>query len=205
VLEHHDQEADRDRSAATTDAVVGEAYSRHRDELVRHALRYTFDPETAADVVQDAFVQLVREIDRGTPPLNVRAWLYRVTTNAAISRRRRARVAADWAAGQLLPDAFQGPEDGYLVREHELEIHALLAHVSLDERRALLMAAHGVPGEAIGTALGRSHVATRALLRRARGRLRAYVTASVVPHPGQDGAGAHHNLPERLTLLESPA
>ena len=52
-------------------------------------------------------------------------------------------------------------------------LDSALARLSLADRTALVLAAHGATGEEIARRLGRSHAATRTLLSRARQRIRA--------------------------------
>ncbi len=148
------------------------AYERHRDELQGYLVRVTRDPEAAEDLVQEAFLKLLVETRDRRAPDNVRAWLYRVATNAAVSRGRRLRTAIvfeDRVPGPL-PD--EGPEEACLRREKSASVERLLAGVRPDERRALLLAADGVDGTLIARAIGRTPCATRTMLHRARTRLR---------------------------------
>lgn len=168
-------------SATGPESLLVEAFDRHQGELNGFAVQLTRNPEAAADLVQEAFVRLVRETKAGRAPDNVRAWLYRVVTNLAASRGRRASVAARWQGRLVEHDVADAPEVGYLEREASGELRRLLAGVSRDERTALLLSAHGFAGSEIAAVLGRSHLATRALLCRARARLRDDALALEVP------------------------
>jgi RNA polymerase sigma factor (sigma-70 family) len=57
-------------------------------ELMLYA-RHLTDGQSAEDIVQDAFVKLLRQ---RVCPDNVRAWLFRVVRNAAVSSMRRLRI-----------------------------------------------------------------------------------------------------------------
>ena len=46
---------------------------------------------SAEDVVQEAFLQLVRRVKASDPPENVVAWLYRVVRNELVTRHHRRR------------------------------------------------------------------------------------------------------------------
>jgi RNA polymerase sigma factor (sigma-70 family) len=73
----------------------------HADALLLFARQWS--DATAADVVQEAFLQLVRRVQANDPPKNVVAWLYRVVRNELITqyhasqraRAREERVAAE--------------------------------------------------------------------------------------------------------------
>ena len=64
----------------------------HRAELVGFLVRMTRDREAAEELLQDTFIRLIREGRAGRMPDEVRPWLYRVSTNAAISRSRHGAV-----------------------------------------------------------------------------------------------------------------
>jgi RNA polymerase sigma-70 factor (ECF subfamily) len=68
----------------------------HGDELLAHARRMA-GAEHAEDVLQDALLRALRAYPRLRHADHLRAWLYRVTTNAAIDhhRRRRHEVLTD--------------------------------------------------------------------------------------------------------------
>jgi len=59
----------------------------HGDELLAHARRVA-GPEHAEDVLQDAFLRALRAYPRLRHAEHLRAWLYRVTTTAAIDAHR---------------------------------------------------------------------------------------------------------------------
>lgn len=74
------------------------------DQLYSAALRYTRNPADAEDLVQEAFAKAYAAFHQFEPGTNLRAWLYRILTNAYINRyrkeqRRPTEVSADaWAA-----------------------------------------------------------------------------------------------------------
>ncbi len=75
-------------------------YLRHKDYVLRVALRFTSDIDTALDVLQDTFVQLLRRFPPAGDGIALTAsWtlLYPIAKNSAISRAR--------LADSRLPDA----------------------------------------------------------------------------------------------------
>jgi RNA polymerase sigma-70 factor, ECF subfamily len=68
----------------------------HGDELLAHARRLT-GPDHAEDVLQDALLRALRAYPRLHHADHLRAWLYRVTTTAALDshRARRREVLTD--------------------------------------------------------------------------------------------------------------
>jgi RNA polymerase sigma-70 factor (ECF subfamily) len=59
----------------------------HGDELLAHARRLSGGD--AEDVLQDALLRALRAYPRLRHADHLRAWLYRITTNAAMDRHRR--------------------------------------------------------------------------------------------------------------------
>ncbi len=74
-------------AGSAVEAIVAE----HQTALLRYAARLLNDPVAAQDVVQEAFVRLVRERNAGRlpPPDTWAGWLHRVTHNAAVDYLRR--------------------------------------------------------------------------------------------------------------------
>jgi RNA polymerase sigma factor (sigma-70 family) len=68
-----------------TPAEVARLIDRHSAPLVLYARQWCDTPE---DVVQEAFVKLVRQ---GRPPEDTAAWLYRVVRNGALDEAKMAR------------------------------------------------------------------------------------------------------------------
>ncbi len=71
-------------------STFGELLQRHEREIFAYALRLTGDRDDADDVYQETFLAAFR----GWPPPrrgHERAWLYRIATNKAIDRARRAK------------------------------------------------------------------------------------------------------------------
>ena len=157
------------------------AYDAHHRELANFVRAIERDRDTADDIVSESFVRLIEEIRRGRTPDQPRAWLYRVAANLAIDRGRR-RTVVTRTLGRLVDHRTEPPPDDEVLRgETRREVWAALAHLSTDARTALLLAAHGFSGRDIAEALGRSELATRSLICRARLRLREQLGGSEVP------------------------
>jgi RNA polymerase sigma factor (sigma-70 family) len=164
-------------ATATVDhhGLVVDAFGMYRDELYSFLYRSTRDDAAAEDLLQETFLRLMREVDSGRTPDHIRAWLYKVASNLAISRGRRRATVVEWMRRHGRDDATrvaESPEAGVLSRERASMLDAALATLSVDARSALLLSAQGFSGEEIADTIGRSHAATRTLLSRARVRVR---------------------------------
>jgi RNA polymerase sigma-70 factor (ECF subfamily) len=155
------------------DEIIANAYEVHGAAIRGKALQLTRDPEVAADVTQEAFLRLFVEAKAGRLPDNVQAWLYRTSANLVISRSRRSEVARRYAPHLLSADRPVQPDEIVLRNEESQLLTSAVGTLPVADRIALVMAARGATGLEIAAELGRSHVATRALLSRARGRLRS--------------------------------
>src|SRR5437764_11893762 len=87
----------------------GELVSRYQARLYNAAVRLVDNPEDAADVVQDAFLNAYQSLHTFKGDAEFFTWLYRIAFNTAISlkRKKRATVSLD-AAG---PDGGIEPDD----------------------------------------------------------------------------------------------
>lgn len=148
-------------------------YDAHQRDLYSFARSATDDPSVADDVVQEAFLRLVREINAGRVPDSPGGWLYRVCANLIVSQARRRRTSLRWRPFGTPILHARSAEDESLLRERRGDLARRLRRLPAESRVALLMAAQGVPGREIATALGRSESATRTILCRARRRLRS--------------------------------
>ena len=83
-------------AAANADAFVAATWTALNHELFGFLVRSTRDEVAAEDLVQETFLRLTAEVRQGRVPDNVRAWLYRVASNLAISRGRRVATALRW-------------------------------------------------------------------------------------------------------------
>lgn len=134
----------------------------------------------AEDVVQDVFVRVVERKHKLVEIREMRVWLVRIAWNLALDRRRRVRpeqfdvgfaeslVGSDISADKALDEAQRMAA---VLRE--------LERLPKAEKHALLLAAIDELGMAeMAEVLGRSESAVRALLFRARTRLRERLEGS---------------------------
>ncbi len=165
--------------AAAAATSVDEVYEAHHLYLYRYLIAVVHDPALAEDILQEAFLRLIRERSAGRSPDEPRAWLYRVATNIAISGIRRARTATRSLPSLGDEDEARSPEDIAIDSERDTELRAALASIAPESRAALILAAQGFSSREIGAVLGRSDAAVRTLLCRSRVRLRERLATPV--------------------------
>ena len=143
-------------------------YREHRAQLVRLVERELHDHDDAEDVVQTAFLDAQRALERGTIPRNPRAWLAAIALNAA-HRLRRRRLKAEPLEEYAVQEAWAMPE-----------IRDALAGLPREQRAAVLYRdvlglSYGETAERMGTSVN----AVTMLLHRGRQRLRQTLGVTV--------------------------
>jgi RNA polymerase sigma-70 factor, ECF subfamily len=157
-------------------AALVETYSRLLFRVAHSVLRSRTEAE---DVVQDAFVRVIERRRSLLAIRDLRVWLVRIAWNLALDRRRRIRpeqmdesFAESLAANSLPADErlYEAQRMSYVLREME--------RLPKEERHVLLLSAIEELGTVeIAEVLGRSQSAVRALIFRARTRLRERLDA----------------------------
>jgi RNA polymerase sigma factor, sigma-70 family len=153
------------------------AYESNERDLFSFALAVTRDAAAAEDLVQEAYLRLIREARGGRFPDNPRAWLFRVVVNLARSRARRRFVADRWRSFFVRRDVAASPEDDLARRERGTALYDALGTLPPEARMAFLLVTDGHSGREVAALIGRSEGATRTLLWRARRDLRERIEA----------------------------
>lgn len=149
----------------------------YRSRIHATAWRITGNAEDALDVAQDVFVRLHGALRDGALTGSVAGWLYRVTVNAAIDRRRSG-VRNTHIGLEDTPEVRAGSgsrPDTAAERSETAEIIRTLA-AELPEQQAAVFALRDIEGAAvaeIGGILGISESTVRVHIARARLALRA--------------------------------
>jgi RNA polymerase sigma-70 factor (ECF subfamily) len=188
---------------------------RHRRELRVHCYRMLGSFDEAEDVVQEAFLRAWKGLDTFEGRSGVRAWLYRIATNACLD-------ALDGRARRVLPQDLRPPSDASVdlpprsdvpwlqpfpdrlapddvaVERETIELAFLVAiqHLPPRQRAALLLrdVVGWRPGE-IAPVLGSSTASVNSALQRARATLREHL-----PARRADWAAAAPTAEERAVL-----
>ena len=156
------------------------------------ALRFTRDPDSASDIVQNAFERVVRHGDRFRGESLVSTWLHRIVTNEALmwlrAERRRARLGesarsvqsehAMDAAGPSIDPAL-GPAELLIQRERSARLRNEVARLPQEERDVVLCCSlAGQSYAQYGRRTGRHPAAVKSRAFRARRRLSALLIDS---------------------------
>jgi RNA polymerase sigma-70 factor (ECF subfamily) len=173
--------------------LFAELFDRHRRELLVHCYRMLGSFHEAEDLLQETFEKAWRGLGRVDTSSSLRAWLYRIATNAcldALRRRGRRRVlpfdvmepvrpegpmpaAADELWLEPFPDRLLSDVDPgeTVVQRETVELAFLAALQHLPPRQRAVFIARDVLGwsaRATATLLGTSEVSVKSALQRAR-------------------------------------
>jgi RNA polymerase sigma-70 factor (ECF subfamily) len=135
-------------------ARLGAEALTHLDALYRTALRMTRNPQDAEDLVQETYLRALRALDQFQDGTNLRAWLFRILTNAFINQyRQRSRaprsesiddVEEFYLYSHLLDSGFQpsssNPEHEVLDRLVDDDIIKALEELPDQFREVVLLA-----------------------------------------------------------------
>ena len=147
--------------------------------LERYVRSLVRDPDEAADICQEAFVRLLVAGREGRMPDAPGAWLRRVAHNLVVSGHRHRQIG-DRVLARLADDDLTSSLEDHAIRHEENDaLVAALGTLATDDRTVIVLAAQGYRGTEIAARIGRSELASRALLCRARGRLGAQLAAAV--------------------------
>ena len=88
---------------------------RHHAAMVRLARGYVRSPAVAEEVAQDAWLGLLRGLDRFEGRSSLRTWLFRIVVNRAISAGLQERQHLPVADSELGDDSGRFSQDGWWV------------------------------------------------------------------------------------------
>src|ERR671914_406059 len=184
----------------------GARVERHRRELQLHCYRMLGSFDESEDLVQETFLRAWRRRETYEGRASVRAWLYRIATNAcldALDKRPRRPGASGEVAWlqpypdellEQLPDRREGPEDVALAKETvELAFIAAIQHLAPLPRAVLVLRdVLGCSAKETARLLETTEASVNSALQRARAGLREGLPAlmhedvrfSMPPTPG---------------------
>lgn len=177
----------------------------YMDQLYAAALRMTRHPADAEDLVQETYAKAFAAQDKFTPGTNLKAWLYRIQTNAFINTYRKqqrspkisdAETVEDWqlaAAASHLSSGLVSAEEAALDAMGDEDVKRALSELSDDFRMAVYLS--DVEGFAykeiaeimdtpVGTVMSRLHRGRRML----RDKLRDYAAERGIYERPKGGA-----------------
>ena len=165
---------------------LDELYRRHREAAYGIAYRLVGNREDALEVVQEAFIHVMRGIQTFRGQSSFRTWLYRIVTHAALDYRRwRAlRVAdsldSDTSTEPVAQASDRSPQEAAADRDLGAAIDKALSNISEKNRAALILfAIEGMPYREVADVLGISIGTVMSRIFNARQRLRELLATEI--------------------------
>lgn len=161
-----------------------ELVERYGSFVYNVALRMAGDPAEAEDIAQEAFLDAFRSWDRFRGESKVSTWLYRITVNRSLMKRRKEKKARQLTETGLedreVVDWGEGPEHAALSSELRGKLEEGI-HLLPEEMRAavVLRDVQGLSNAEASQALGITVSAFKTRLHRGRLLLRKYLEGYV--------------------------
>jgi RNA polymerase sigma-70 factor, ECF subfamily len=187
---------------------------QHRGELRVHCYRMLGSFDEAEDLVQETYLRAWKRLDTFEGRSTVRAWLYRIATNACLdfldgAARRvlpsdvfapagpEASLVARTDIAWLQPYPHQ-PDDAVVERETiELAFLAAIQHLPPRQRAVLILRdVVGWPARAVADLLGGTVASVNSALQRARATLKARL-----PERRLDWSAPAEPTPDEMAVL----
>jgi RNA polymerase sigma-70 factor, ECF subfamily len=176
-------------SMASFERLVG----RVQVPLVHFLIRRTRCPADAEDLAQDALVRAYRSLARYSPKWQFRTWLFTIAHRLSINWAQRSRrERQDSAVLEAVASTSPEPSDRLVAEEGRRSLWDAAARwLDGDEVLALwLYYVEELPTADVAQVLGRSRMAVKTMLFRARKRLLPHVRALVEIEPNENLPGA---------------
>ncbi len=172
-------------------------YDDHHAGIYNLCARILEDREEARDVTQDVFIKAFSSPPAAAGDVKLRAWLYRVATNACLNIVRGRRPGGGLAEADDVPTT----DDGYEQARAAALIEKSLGSLNARYRAALVLKdLHGVSGDELAEVLEVSRPAADVLVHRARASFKKAFAGLA-----GEGFVAPANLALALPVLSVPA
>ena len=163
---------------------------QNQGKIYHLCYRMTGNPEDAADLTQDAFLNAWRGLPKFSFQRTFSTWLYRLASNACIDFLRREKrrsslsMTLDEGDGEEpreaeIPDERYAPERELERKETLQALEAALASLSIEHRQVLLLReTQGLSYQEIAQCLGLEEGTVKSRIARARLALRDFLVKS---------------------------
>ena len=153
---------------------MSQLVDRWSPAMFRVARSFVGSPQSAEDVVQEAWLGMLRGLARFEGRSSLRAWIFTILVNQARTRgAREARTVPQPELEYGAEEPAKTPEGVMLGKEVLLQVDRALSALPPRQRQVVTMRdVCGMTAEEVCTALGISPTNQRVLLHRARATLR---------------------------------
>ena len=120
-------------------------YHQHQTEVYRYLRSMGLSSPDAQEIVQEAFLRLFQTLQSASPPLNPRAWVYRVAHNLGVDERDRRFIPDELPDPDRLPLLVdQTPELLLISKENARRLVEAWLTLSKQQRACLSLRAEGL-------------------------------------------------------------
>lgn len=171
------------QACVSGDEAAWEAFiDRYQTRVYNVTFHMTHDAERAADLAQEALLQMLRSLPRFRGEASLTTWIHGLTMRVCLHhlRRERRRQAESWeqmAAHRAEPISLEGhPLETVSRRQVQLLIHEAIAHLSLPFRSVIVL--HGLAGMTYEETAGALHLPVNTVktrVHRAKAKLRKWL------------------------------
>lgn len=95
------------RYANGDDGAFEEIYSRYADRLLSYVYRYVHDWQEAEDIVQEVFVQVLKDADSFEPRAALSTWMFRIATYMCLKRNRNRGIRGRILSREIANGTFE--------------------------------------------------------------------------------------------------
>jgi len=138
---------------------VLELFDELRDRLLRYVLSFGLSAADGEEIIQEAFLSLMRHLKLGRSRRNLPGWLFRVAHNQALKRLagndKRRDLSGDTAVeSELHRDPAPNPEEHATISQRQTRLVAVLNALPPQDQSCLRLRAEGLRYREIATVLG---------------------------------------------------
>lgn len=105
---------------------IAELVREHQDALYAFMLRLSGRPEVAEDMVQEAFVRVIQNIDRFDPRFRFSTWTFTIARRLFVNHLQKHRPVSDSDGVEAWASETDRPEDLMAARERRGHLEAIL-------------------------------------------------------------------------------
>ena len=162
-------------------AAFAAIFEEYNLQICHYLCRLVGDDALAEDLAQDTFIKAYKALSTSSPPRNLKAWLYTIATNSAMSALRRRKIISwlPFSSGAEASRDVAGPDWAAQMGERDLIEQALAQLPKKDVACLLLHFRHGLGYPELADVFGISVPAAKMRLSRTRASFReAYLRLS---------------------------
>jgi RNA polymerase sigma-70 factor, ECF subfamily len=138
---------------------VMELFDELRNRLLRYVIGFGLSSADGEEIIQDAFLALMKHLQQGRSRRNLRGWLFRVAHNQSLKKltrdeRRFVRNGTADLESDQHPDPAPSPEVQVTQAQHQARLMSVLDALPAQDQNCLRLRAEGLRYREIAAILG---------------------------------------------------